>query len=262
MKDNNYYVVYGWMVNKLKLKGTALQLYAVIYGFSQDGDSECSGSLAFLAETTGCTKQTILNGLDKLERLGYIQKRQTRDSDGGLRNHYRVNLSAIESAGDIPQYVESECGKTVESKVGTPKNFTHEVKKSQCPQSKNKNAPSQKSRPNNTIREYIDYEGEFGTRSPKKRFGEFANVYLTSEEYDKLHSIYGNLLSVTLSSLSTYMASTGRKYHNHYATLYRWCKQDKEQSETGFYRSRGSKNETIPISPKADVYRSLIYNRV
>lgn len=92
MKDNNYYVVYGWMVNKLKLKGTALQLYAVIYGFSQDGDSECSGSLAFLAETTGCTKQTILNGLDKLERLGYIQKRQTRDSDGGLRNHYRVNF--------------------------------------------------------------------------------------------------------------------------------------------------------------------------
>lgn len=157
MKDNNYYVVYGWMVNKLKLKGTALQLYAVIYGFSQDGDSECSGSLAFLAETTGCTKQTILNGLDKLERLGYIQKRQTRDSDGGLRNHYRVNLSAIESTGGIPQSVESECGKTVESKVGTPKNFTHEVKKSQCPQSKNKNAPSQKSRPNNTIREYIDY---------------------------------------------------------------------------------------------------------
>lgn len=33
MKDGNYYTVYGWMINRLKLKGTTLQLYAVIYGF-------------------------------------------------------------------------------------------------------------------------------------------------------------------------------------------------------------------------------------
>ena len=61
MKDGNYYTVYGWMINRLKLKGTTLQLYAVIYGFSENGENECSGSLAYLAETTGCTKQTVLN---------------------------------------------------------------------------------------------------------------------------------------------------------------------------------------------------------
>ena len=37
MKDGNYYTVYGWMINQLKLKGTTLQLYAVIYGFSENG---------------------------------------------------------------------------------------------------------------------------------------------------------------------------------------------------------------------------------
>ena len=63
MKDGNYYTVYGWMINRLKLKGTTLQLYAVIYGFSENGENECSGSLAYLAETTGCTKQTVLNAL-------------------------------------------------------------------------------------------------------------------------------------------------------------------------------------------------------
>lgn len=51
MKDGNYYTVYGWMINRLKLKGTTLQLYAVIYGFSENGENECSGSLAYLAET-------------------------------------------------------------------------------------------------------------------------------------------------------------------------------------------------------------------
>ena len=65
MKDGNYYTVYGWMINRLKLKGTTLQLYAVIYGFSENGENECSGSLAYLAETTGCTKQTVLNALNK-----------------------------------------------------------------------------------------------------------------------------------------------------------------------------------------------------
>ena len=41
MKDGNYYTVYGWMINRLKLKGTTLQLYAVIYGFSENGENEC-----------------------------------------------------------------------------------------------------------------------------------------------------------------------------------------------------------------------------
>lgn len=253
MKDDNYYIIYGWMINKLKLKGTALQLYAVIYGFSHDGESECSGSLAYLAETTGCTKQTVLNGLNKLEMAGYILKRQTRDSDGGLRNHYCINTSVLDEKINSPQSVENECGKFVESKTDRSKNFTHAVKKSQCPQSKNMNAPGQKIRHNNTIREYIDGEKERGNAlASKKRFGEFANVCLTSEEYNTLQSIYGSLFSVTLSSLSTYMASTGRKYSNHYATLLRWCMQDKQKYKP--------KSHAIPESPMADAYRSLIYN--
>ena len=156
MKDGNYYIVYGWMINRLKLKGTTLQLYAVIYGFSEDGENECSGSLAYLAETTGCTKQTVLNALNKLEKLGYILKRQTRDDDGGLRNHYRVNLTAIEQRVS-PQKVESDCGKNVETKAEKPKKFTQPVKKTECPQPKKRNAPSQKTRPYNTTRESIGW---------------------------------------------------------------------------------------------------------
>ena len=239
------------MRNKLKLKGTALQLYAIIYGFSYDGESECSGSLAYLSETAGCTKQTVLNGLNKLESAGYILKRQTRDSDGGLRNHYRINASALDEEYDFPQPVENDCGKLVESKTDRSKNFTHAVKKSQSPQSKNNNTPSQKSRHNNTIREYIGYERErASSHASKKMFGEFANVCLTSEEYNTLQGIYGDLFPTTLSSLSTYMASTGRKYPNHYATLFRWCMQDKDKQK------RKPKPETLPESPTVNVSMS------
>ena len=45
IKDENYFVVHGWMRTKLNLKGNHLTIYALIYGFSQDGESEFRGTL-------------------------------------------------------------------------------------------------------------------------------------------------------------------------------------------------------------------------
>lgn len=33
VREDNYFAVQGWMVTELKLKGNALMLYAIIYGF-------------------------------------------------------------------------------------------------------------------------------------------------------------------------------------------------------------------------------------
>ena len=50
IKDENYYVIQGFMINLLGLKGVALNVYAIIYGFTQDGESEFTGSLQYLCE--------------------------------------------------------------------------------------------------------------------------------------------------------------------------------------------------------------------
>ena len=34
VREDNYFAVQGWMVTELKLKGNALMLYAIIYGFT------------------------------------------------------------------------------------------------------------------------------------------------------------------------------------------------------------------------------------
>ena len=52
VKPDNYILVYGWMVTELGLKGNELFLYAIIYGFSQDGETEFSGSLRYMQELT------------------------------------------------------------------------------------------------------------------------------------------------------------------------------------------------------------------
>jgi len=74
MKDNNYIVIQGWMVNKLKLSGNELMVYAVIYGFSQDGESKYEGSGKYIADSLNISKRQIFTILDNLVQKGLINK--------------------------------------------------------------------------------------------------------------------------------------------------------------------------------------------
>lgn len=74
MKNTNYYIVHGWMINELGLKGNDLLIYAIIYGFSQDGSSEFTGSLNYLVKFVNSTKQTIINSLKHLTEIGALRK--------------------------------------------------------------------------------------------------------------------------------------------------------------------------------------------
>ena len=64
------------MVNDLKLKGNELLVYAIIYGFSQDGISSYTGSLQYLADWTNSTKRGMIKVLQSLVRKGLIDKKE------------------------------------------------------------------------------------------------------------------------------------------------------------------------------------------
>lgn len=99
IKDESYYVVQGWMRNRLQLKGNDLIVYALVYSFSQDGESEFKGSLQYLTEFTGASERTIRRILDDLEVRGLI-KRNDRNASTGLTNAYKCTpLDEIESLG-------------------------------------------------------------------------------------------------------------------------------------------------------------------
>lgn len=69
MKNENYINIQGWMIKELNLKGNELILFAIIYGFSQDGKSEYFGSIRYISEalkiSTRTSAQLIRNLLDK-----------------------------------------------------------------------------------------------------------------------------------------------------------------------------------------------------
>jgi hypothetical protein len=87
IKNDNYFVVKGWMMNELGLSGGSLIAYAVIYGFSQDNNSSFRGSVPYLASCAGVSRRGMTYILGDLLEKGYITKENTDDNPC---NEYRA----------------------------------------------------------------------------------------------------------------------------------------------------------------------------
>lgn len=77
IKDENYIIKFGWMINKLNLKGNDLEVYAIIYGFTQDNNNWFEGSQGYLAKWCNCTNQGIGKNLKNLLSRNLIIKAET-----------------------------------------------------------------------------------------------------------------------------------------------------------------------------------------
>lgn len=87
--NDNHITVKGWMVSKMNLKGNKLLAYALIYGFSQDGQSTFKGSIAYVTRWLNCARSTAIETLDQLEADGWIAK--SKNSKSGIeRNEYKA----------------------------------------------------------------------------------------------------------------------------------------------------------------------------
>lgn len=64
----------------------------------------------------------------------------------------------------------------------------------------------------------------------KHKYGEYNNVLLTDDELDKLKNEYSDWED-RIERLSSYVASTGKSYKSHYATIRNWARKDKEQTK-------------------------------
>ena len=61
----------------------------------------------------------------------------------------------------------------------------------------------------------------------KHKYGEYNNVLLSDEELEKLKTEYSDYQE-RIERLSSYVASTGKKYKSHYATIRNWARKDAE----------------------------------
>lgn len=96
IRNENFYTVLGWMLNVLELKGNELIVFAIIYSFSQDGESEFTGSLTFMQAFANIKAQnTVISMLKSLSDKNLILKREYM-KDNVRRVAYRANLEYID----------------------------------------------------------------------------------------------------------------------------------------------------------------------
>lgn len=91
-------------------------------------------------------------------------------------------------------------------------------------------------------------ESDDSTPAPKKpskhEYGEYNNVLLTNEELEKLKAEYTDYED-RIERLSSYVASTGKKYKSHYATIRNWARKDAEVKPVRQAYQKQSKAEEL-----------------
>ena len=68
---NNFIVIMDWMLKDLKLKGNELIVYALIFGFCQDGSSYKINK-SYVSKFLNVRRATIFSIFKSLESKGYI----------------------------------------------------------------------------------------------------------------------------------------------------------------------------------------------
>lgn len=95
VKDNTYVHIEAFMVNDLHLSGNELITYAIIYGFSQDGESWFTGSRGYIAEWCHASKTTASNNLKKLVQKGLLERRERTQNGVTLVDYRAKSLEGV-----------------------------------------------------------------------------------------------------------------------------------------------------------------------
>lgn len=78
----------------------------------------------------------------------------------------------------------------------------------------------------------VDEDINVPTKPVRHKYGLYEKVLLTDEDYEKLKAEFPHDYSERIARLDEYIASTGKKYKNHLATIRSWARKDKPQSRT------------------------------
>jgi hypothetical protein len=211
VKSDSYVNIQAFMVNELHLSGNALIIYAVIYGFSQDGDSWFTGSRSYLAAWCQASKSTVSRNLEALCADGLIERRE-HVADGVLLVDYR----AVRGTQNGQGCTQNGQGCTQNGQGGVPKMSTHTIE-----------IDTLEKNP----REKIE---------TRHKYGEYKNVLLTDSDMKKLKTEFPTDWEERIERLSSYMASSGKSYKNHLATIRNWARRDREARKNTVSRETSS----------------------
>lgn len=167
---------------------------------SEDGNVYVVYPIKQLAEDLNRSEKTVKNALNELENAGLL----SRVRQGWNRaNHIYLK---------IPDVVQLSTHPEGSFYPMDGEDFTH------C---RGQNLP-----PNNTNQDKKESSHNDKGEITRRRFGDYQNVFLSDHQLAELQAAYPGKWEEYINRLSAYMASSGRHYANHYATIRKWLDED------------------------------------
>ena len=186
MVDNSSYIHIEYWMTKLELSNPQLIIYAIIHGFSRDGNYY-KGSQMYFRKWTGKAKSTVIEAINDLKKKGLIVVKKV-SGKGKLYNIYystesrkSENEKLINKPADKSERSENQTG----PEIGPPKseNQTSQVRKSDLsgPKSGHNNIAILNTYAVDSTSHYDTLEDEFSDSAVTAR--------ISSKIIDKFHSL-------------------------------------------------------------------------
>jgi len=217
------YLPYPRFLLGADLTQTAKVLYAVLLDRSNlsraNGWTDESGNIFVvfplnkLADLVDKGPTTVKTALTELEAAGLIERRRCGN---GMPNRIYVK-----------QPDSQELDRLMDRKPATrqPENRPSDSRKTDR-QMAGKLAPNKIS--NSNLKNNLS-----GVSESARIFGRYGNVFLSEAEVAELQADFPSVWQEYIERLSEYMASTGKTYESHAATIRRWAKEDRRKGKGG-----------------------------
>lgn len=201
------YTIHDFMTEQLKLTGTELLLYALVYNFSQDGNGCFYGSNDYAAKKIGCRRECVNRNATSLVERGLLSR-----SYGSHNGKPTIDYVAI-----VPDCaIQTQCAQNAQQVCAN--------RTATCAQ----NAHNSKSDNLKDNQESIHTIAR--AESKKLQIAEF--VSMTADEYQKLIDEFGKEdADALVAILDNYKGSSGKKYKSDYRAIRSWCVERLEEQK-------------------------------
>lgn len=111
---NDYYTVFRWFKDELGLNKTERDIYAVIYGYSKNGQNTYNSTAKYLADITDTSRSTVMRVLKDLEKRKYIQKINNKINNQNRPEYRVINVDELRMKGkkdnfEVKMLSKDEC---------------------------------------------------------------------------------------------------------------------------------------------------------
>ena len=206
-RKGNYTTMSNYHLRDKNLSLKAKGLLSICLSLTDSWDYSINGLTAICKEG----RDAVQNTVKELEQAGYIYREQRRNKNGKMSHSEYVIRELPFSESPLTENPFTVFLITEKPLTENPIQLI----------TNKRNTDLINKRINNIICE---------------KYGIYKNVILSEEDFKELKSEFPEDYMMRIESLSEYMASTGKSYKNHLATIRSWAKKERRYSVDNKYQ--------------------------